>query len=329
MHSFSSVVSGFLFDYRFKKSFKTGEIVLLSQLAAKLFLFCHENRFKGWAPFFFLTNIFPLISFKLKRSFLVSTAAWTVFSFSISLNRELVLNLIKEILKEKRLIVYWSILLVLIILLPLKFSKSRLFSSQNSLRKFYHFATVVLFIPAAFWSINVLRIALAVAASLFLCIETVRSDFKEEFKQNCHFQKFNEFMERCRNDLDCGEMILSHFYLLIGCSLPFWLNPKMDISCFSGIISLGIGDSLASIGGKSFGKTTWHSKTSKTLEGSLCGFIGMFTSWILLNYICKSNLSVIKLFFISASSAIFEALITLNDNLTLPLLTFTLIKQAV
>jgi dolichol kinase len=324
-HASSAVISGFLYSSRFKNSFKVGEIVLISQLTAKLVVSCHENRFKGWAPFFLLTNLFPLI-FKFKSSVKVLSAftTWIVFSAAFTLTKEHVLNLFISIFKCKELLFYWPSLLFFIILLPISFPKSSLFSNQNSLRKFYHFSAVALFLPAAFWSLKILKIALAVASTLFLYTEIIRNDLKANLKT----LKFNEFMERCRNELDSGQMILSHFYLLIGCSLPFWLCESLNISSFSGVISLGIGDSLASIGGKRFGRTTWHSKTRKTLEGSFFGFIGMLISWIVLNELCSSKLPIEKIFFISISSCIWEALINLNDNLTLPLFTFIIFNKA-
>lgn len=312
LHTSSSMISGFMYGKRFKNSFKIGEIVLISQLTAKLIVFCHENRFKGWAPFFLLINLFPLIfKFKSSFNFVSSAGTWIILSATFSLNRGLIFNLLTEIFKDKRLLFYWPSFLVLIILFPILFPKISLFATQNSLRKFYHFAAVVLFLPAAFWSLNVLKVALAVASTLFLYTELIRNDLKEEFKGSLSFFKLNEFMEKCRNELDCGEMVLSHFYLLLGCSLPFWINrnpnSSLDISSFSGLISLGIGDSLASIGGKGFGRNTWHSKTRKTLEGSFCGFIGMLISWILLNYyFFVSKISIEKIFLISFSSAIWE-----------------------
>ena len=326
LHISSSIISGFIYRKRFKNSFKTGEIVLISQLTTKLIVFCHENRFKGWAPFFLLINLFPIIfKFKSSFNFLSVALTWIVFSTNFSLNREMIFNLFTEIFKDKRLLFYWPSLLFLIILLPISYP----FSNQNSLRKFYHFACVVLFLPAAFWSLNVLKVAFAVALTLFLYIEIIRNDLKEEFKNSVYFLKFNDFMENCRNELDCGEMILSHFYLLLGCSLPFFINPNnsLNISSFSGLISLGIGDSLASIGGKRFGKNTWHSKTRKTLEGSFFGFIGMFITWTFLNEFLLSKISIKKLVFISFSSTIWEALINLNDNLTLPLFTLFIFNK--
>ncbi len=320
IRSLSSVIFSFILDFRFLKSFSSGELVLLSQLTSQLLLSCHQ---RGWPSFFFLLNLFPILLFlkQKKSNSLIPAGSWFVLSASLALNKWIINDFIVCIQSNFFLIAYWMFVLTITLLLPLIFP----FSNQNSLRKFYHFAAVSLFVPAAICSSPLLKIALAVALTLFIYIETLRHDLSSKSK---YAASLNLFMERCRNDLDRGEMVLSHIYLLLGCALPFWLNTasNLDLSCFSGVISLGIGDSLASIAGKRFGNHRWHRNTRKTFEGSLCGCLGMFWSWILINGFCEVKATWHKLLVISIGSAVWEALINLNDNLTLPLFTFTLIK---
>lgn len=73
-----------------------------------------------------------------------------------------------------------------------------------------------------------------------------------------------------RDRQDEGRIILTPIYLLIGCSLPVWLtslsktgeNESLSteeiLLAMSGILSIGIGDTFASIGGTSFGKNRWQ-----------------------------------------------------------------------
>ena len=313
-HRFSSLVFGIILNHRFKRSFSSGELVLLSQLTTELLQ-------SGWPSFFLLLNTFPLII--SHRVSLVSAGAWIVLSASATLNKQIFFDLIHCILSNLVLLLYWVV--ILSITLFLSFISP--FQDQNSLRKFYHFVSVFLFVPAAFISLPLLKIAFAVAATLFIYIETFRHSFKS-WKYTDYLEKF---MEKCRNELDRGDMILSHLYLLLGCAMPFWFSPndKLSLSSFSGVISLGIGDSLASIGGRRFGKTRWHQNTRKTIEGSLTGCIGMFISWIILNNQLSNGSKTAwpKLLAISIASSLWEALTDLNDNLTLPLFTFNLIKS--
>ena len=70
-----------------------------------------------------------------------------------------------------------------------------------------------------------------------------------------------------RDEKDEGRLIVTPIYLLAGCSVPIWLigltksNNELDgyelASTLSGILSVGIGDTFASIGGSSFGKLKW------------------------------------------------------------------------
>lgn len=338
IHMFSAMISGFILNFRFPRSFKTGELVLLSQLIGYWTINCFENNFKGWPSFFLLINFFPLLLLSPNNhsKWILQLSGCVLFAGLLALNQLLLTDLIESILTQKKILFYWTIGLILIILLP-KFKFFSL-SSQNSIRKFYHFAAVALFIPAAFWSLNVLEIGMACAATLFLLIELMRiislsTNSKSRFKI---FFILDQFMEKFRNELDEGDMILSHLYLLIGCAIPIWLNSLKlnnnkvnDLSNFSGIISLGIGDSLASISGKMFGMNKWNKNILKTIEGSICGCIGMFVSWILLNYFSSNHfpISIFRLLILSIASSVWEALITLNDNLTLPIFTFILIKH--
>ena len=325
----SSSISAFLLDFRFENSFKPGERILLSQLISKLVLSAHAERFQGWPSFFLLLNFFPFVVAPIvfrKQFNLISVGAWIVFSASFTLNKFLIFDLVNEITKNVAFGIYWALMLLITISTPLLFPL--MFSSQNSLRKFYHFAAVVLFVPAAFHSLKVLQIALAVAASLFLLIETIRNEANSKNLKSSALLKLNEFMARCRNELDSGEMVLSHLYLLLGCAIPFWFNLNdLKMSSLSGVIALGIGDSLASIGGRAYGQMRWHPGTLKTIEGSLWGCIGMFISWFVYNQ-CRFSpfVPLNSLLIIAIGSSLWEALIDLNDNITLPIFTFLLIN---
>ena len=80
---------------------------------------------------------------------------------------------------------------------------------------------------------------------------------------------------------DSGPLILTHLYLLLGFSLPLWLFPHRSytggvcvcvcgcvwtlsppppaskLALYSGVLALGVGDSMAAMAGKLMGKTKW------------------------------------------------------------------------
>ena len=73
----------------------------------------------------------------------------------------------------------------------------------------------------------------------------------------------------------------------MGCALPVWLSGLLespsDILCLSGILSLGVGDSLASLVGKAIGKTKWH-KSKKSVEGTIAFVVGLYMSFLLVGF---------------------------------------------
>lgn len=69
---------------------------------------------------------------------------------------------------------------------------------------------------------------------------------------------FNYFAD----EKDVGKVAFSPIYLLTGCAFSLWMNPfitnphQFEI-LICGILSVGVGDSFASLIGISFGKNYW------------------------------------------------------------------------
>lgn len=137
--------------------------------------------------------------------------------------------------------------------------------------------------------------------------------------------------ERFRDQQDVGILTLTHIYLLVGCSSSVWLttaagyNDKLLLS--SGIITIGIGDSFASIGGYNFGKRKWPN-SNKTYFGTFCAFISQVAAYFLLNYYYIGRFEMfptgklIALVCISLVSALYETFTRHIDNLILPLVNY-------
>ena len=76
-----------------------------------------------------------------------------------------------------------------------------------------------------------------------------------------------------------NQVMLTHLYLLIGCAFPAcitfiildggFLNGEHAVFAYSGVIFLGIGDTVAAIYGREVGSSAWRSHIhKKSQEGS-------------------------------------------------------------
>ncbi|CAF4530917.1 unnamed protein product [Rotaria socialis] len=119
--------------------------------------------------------------------------------------------------------------------------------------------------------------------------------------------------------------MFSHIFLIIGLSYPVWIaDDSKRLAQLSGIISVGIGDSAASIVGSKVGIYKWPG-TKRTLEGSLAGLITQFLFITCLWYFDFIPYSQYNLLFVSLGllfTTQTEAFSHDIDNLTLPICLF-------
>lgn len=141
------------------------------------------------------------------------------------------------------------------------------FSGQAStrVRKAFHFLIVLVYVPGLLYECAFLYIASGVAFALMAIFDLLRILRMPPFSiilQNA----FHTFAD----EKDSGLIAFTPFCLLIGCSLPMWLlpcpcyqnsngiNPNL-LPLLSGILTVGFGDTAASIIGSKFGHTKWKS----------------------------------------------------------------------
>lgn len=196
-------------------------------------------------------------------------------------------------------------------------------------RKFFHLVIVFIFFPGAYWFPKLLFAASIFALAAFFVLEAIRL-----YNLGALGAVLNSSMPGFLDEKDNGHLILSHTYLLlVGCSLPVWILPATEdanthemLILYCGLISLGVGDSAASVGGSNFGRTKW-SGSNKSLEGTACFIASEIVFILILQFFgifggSSSPFPWPSYLLASLVTSLVEAHTTQADNLVLPLVMY-------
>jgi dolichol kinase len=126
---------------------------------------------------------------------------------------------------------------------------------------------VLMFLPALVLQPKFLDLAFGAALAVFVALEIIRIWRIQPLGEPLH-----QFMNAFTDHRDSEHLIVSHFSLLLGCALPIWMSSGFNdraLSPFAGILSLGIGDTMASMVGHKYGVLRW-SKTGSEHISFLC-----------------------------------------------------------
>jgi dolichol kinase len=196
--------------------------------------------------------------------------------------------------------------------------------SLNARRKFFHALAVAMFLPGLAIDPAFTHLAFSAAFALFTFTEYVRYFALYPFGAAVHV-----FLSEFLDPKDAGAAILSHFYLLTGCANSVWLEAPSLLLQFSGILALGVGDALASIVGKRVGRHRWSATTAKSLEGSAAFVLSVVAcAWVLRACGLTEPFSIIRFTVIAVLTAAVEAMSVQNDNLTIPLFMWSVLRVA-
>ncbi|KAF9607305.1 hypothetical protein IFM89_033850 [Coptis chinensis] len=125
----------------------------------------------------------------------------------------------------------------------------------------------------------------------------------------------------------------SHFSLLMGCALPKWMSFGFNdrpLAPFAGILSLGIGDTMASMVGHKYGVLRWSKTGKKTIEGTAAGITSVLVACSVLLPLLASTGYVLSqhwlsLLFAVTTSGLLEAYTAQLDNAFIPLVFYSLL----
>ncbi|CCF55647.1 hypothetical protein KAFR_0A02090 [Kazachstania africana CBS 2517] len=182
--------------------------------------------------------------------------------------------------------------------------------SLNTSRKVWHFIILLLILKPFKIDQQFIKIALSGTIPLFLSVEYLRYLKLEPIGKylDSRLRSFSDFRD------DKGPIIISYIYLIIGISFPL-LVANSPV----GLISLGIGDSMASIIGGRYGKLKWKG-TSKTVEGTIAFVLSTSCVSAIAKYYMNyfEDLSWIGVFTLCLLSGLLEGNSILNDNIMIP-----------
>ncbi|XP_076066313.1 dolichol kinase isoform X2 [Oratosquilla oratoria] len=196
------------------------------------------------------------------------------------------------------------------------------------IRKLYHVIVVCIFTPGILLDSPFTFFISTAAMMLCIFLEVIRVNGITPFASPIS-DAFSFFLD----EKDRGSLILSHLYLLAGVATPLWLSPcplseatpRTALPLLAGVLSVGIGDTAASIGGTYLGKHKWAG-TKRTVEGSICGIIAQLCLVVplgMLGHVELSSLLLTRVIISTTLTAVVEAFLEQVDNIVLPLLLYT------
>lgn len=231
------------------------------------------------------------------------------------------------------LMLYWVLLVTASLSVVYWYTSKETNIPKTIVRKMFHVIAVLIYLPAALDS-QFMSLVSAIVFVGFVVCEVIRV-----FKIKPFGDVLDIYLQPFRDKQDVGIVILTHVYLLFGLSFPFWIHDETKtksntfhlLSIYSGVISLGIGDTCAAVFGKLYGHTRWPSG-QKTFLGTFSCFLSqLIFMCCLLWFATNANINFkifLSLICVSFCVSILESVSTQIDNIILPIYTFICVNLA-
>ncbi|KAM5330882.1 dolichol kinase [Glossophaga mutica] len=231
------------------------------------------------------------------------------------------------------LLAYWSLLATFACLVVLyqnarrSSAESKKHQAPTIARKYFHFIVVATYVPGIIFDQPLLYVAATVCLAVFIFLEYVRY-----FRVKPLGHTLRSLLSLFLDERDSGPLILTHIYLLLGMSLPIWLIPRpctqkgslggaRALVPYAGVLSVGVGDTVASIFGSTMGEIRWPG-TKKTFEGTMTSIFAQIISVaLILIFDSEVDLNHSYAWILGSITVVslLEAYTTQIDNLLLPL----------
>ncbi|PKU82479.1 dolichol kinase EVAN [Dendrobium catenatum] len=308
-----------LFPLFYKLSLQMWELTICSSVKVQ--------AVDRWIPRVIGSSVFFYASLSLMLTILVPALIHFTQDFAMHPLLWVLNFLFTEPLRRISLCFYWIVVLCVSVFRFYNISKNSK-TERILLRKYYHLVAVLIFVPGVIFEPAFLDLAFGAALAAFLILEMMRVWSIWPFGHMVH-----QFMNAFTDHRDSEILIVSHFSLLLGCAIPKWMSSGFNdrpLSPFAGILSLGIGDTMASMVGHKYGVLRWSKTGKKTIEGTAAGITSVLASCSLLLPLLASTGSILSQHWFSLVVAVtltglLEAYTTQLDNAFIPLVFYSLL----
>ncbi|KAL8709082.1 MAG: hypothetical protein Q9220_006103 [cf. Caloplaca sp. 1 TL-2023] len=225
------------------------------------------------------------------------------------------------------------------------------FVDVDTRRKVFHGMMVIILLPTIFVDPAFISLSLTLILAIALLLDLFRASQLPPISR-----PLTNFLAPYVDGRDHrGPVIVSHIFLLVGCSIPLWLSlaslersgewpwqgwevPSRDLSMISGVVCVGMGDAAASLIGRRYGRRRWCWSGGKSLEGSTAFAIavvvglGLARFWLLYGgwagdrgdswpwFWCKAMVA-------ASAASLTEAVLTGgNDNVIVPVILWLMVR---
>lgn len=204
---------------------------------------------------------------------------------------------------------------------------------HHILRKGFHVLCLALFIPVLLTDPPLLSLALAVAFVLLALAELLRTAHIPHISA-----ALTSSMTRFTDSRDEGSFLVSHLSLLLGIAVPVWValagrshapDEPAPLTAWTGLIALGLADTVAATVGLLCGRLRVHQTSKKTAEGLLAataatvGALGAAAAW---QGQAAGALWWLQLVWVSLLACMLEAATLQLDNLVFAWQAFALLS---
>lgn len=228
---------------------------------------------------------------------------------------------------------YLTMLLLTSIFVVWQIRKSS--STNTTTRKIFHLLIVLVYLPGLWYQCTILYVGSGFMLALLLLLETCRL-----VKLAPIYGTLDRAVACFIDEKDAGAVALTPIYLLVGCSMPLWIHPVpcdltdsagLDLlKLMAGVLSVGIGDTMASVCGFYLGRHRWPGSV-KSVEGTLGCMLGQVATIYALFYFRYVQLNTLKAATAGVAiiiNSLIEARTDQVDNLVIPFVTYIILGTA-